>query len=197
MNARVLDGEIITTRFEDTRAYRGVRTRRIFAFLLDYFFVALLTIPFAILVAILGLLTFGLGWALFSVLVPMVAILYIWNTLGSRDQATTGMKIMGIRLEKLDGSRIDGMTAVVHSVLFWAGNVILTPLVLLVTLFSDRKRTLHDLLLGTVVTPDAIISNAEYSVSRYGFTLRITMRVTNHSSSGMSGEPSCTGVRPT
>ncbi|MEZ2332399.1 RDD family protein [Mesorhizobium sp. RCC_202] len=152
MNARVLDGEIIATRFEDTRAYRGVRTRRIFAFLLDYFFVALLTIPFAILIAILGLLTFGLGWALFSVLVPMVAILYVWNTLGSTDQATTGMRIMGIRLEKLDGSSIDGMTAVVHSVLFWAGNVILTPLVLLVTLFSDRKRTLHDLLLGTVVT---------------------------------------------
>jgi uncharacterized RDD family membrane protein YckC len=152
MNARVLEGEIIATRFEDTRAYRGVRTRRIFAFLLDYFFVALLTIPFAILVAILGLLTFGLGWALFSVLVPMVALLYIWNTLGSAAQATTGMRIMGIRLEKLDGSRIDGMTAVVHSVLFWAGNVILTPLVLLVTLFSDRKRTLHDLLLGTVVT---------------------------------------------
>ena len=45
--------------------------------------------------------------------------------------------------------------------------------------------------------PEAIISNAEYSVSRYGFTLRITMRVTNQSSSGMSGEPSCTGVRPT
>ncbi|MDG4854332.1 MULTISPECIES: RDD family protein [unclassified Mesorhizobium] len=152
MNTRVLDGEIITTRLEDTRAYRGVRTRRVFAFILDYFFVALLTIPFAILVALLGLLTFGLGWALFSVLLPAVAILYIWNTLGSRDQATAGMKIMGIRLERLDGTRIDGLTAVVHSVLFWAGNVILTPLVLLVTLFSDRKRTLHDLLLGTVVT---------------------------------------------
>ncbi|PBB32245.1 RDD family protein [Mesorhizobium sp. M1A.F.Ca.IN.020.06.1.1] len=152
MNTRVLDGEIITTRLEDTRAYRGVRTRRVFAFILDYFFVALLTIPFAILVALLGLLTFGLGWALFSVLLPAVAILYIWNTLGSRDQATAGMKIMGIRLERLDGTRIDGLTAVVHSVLFWAGNVTLTPLVLLVTLFSDRKRTLHDLLLGTVVT---------------------------------------------
>lgn len=152
MNTRVLDGEIITTRLEDTRVYRGVRTRRIFAFVLDYFIVALLTIPFAILVALLGLLTFGLGWALFSVLLPAVAILYIWNTLGSRDQATAGMKIMGIRLERLDGTRIDGLTAVVHSVLFWAGNVILTPLVLLVTLFSDRKRTLHDLLLGTVVT---------------------------------------------
>jgi uncharacterized RDD family membrane protein YckC len=60
------------------------------------------------------------------------------------------MKMMGIRLDRLDGSRIDGLTAVVHSVLFWASTVILTPLVLLVTLFSDRKRTLHDLLLGTV-----------------------------------------------
>ncbi|MER9234444.1 RDD family protein [Mesorhizobium sp. M0622] len=152
MNARVLDGEIITSRLEDVRAYDGVRTRRILAFVIDYFIVALLTIPFAILVFLFGLLTLGLGWMLFSILVPTVAILYIWNTLGSRDQATTGMKMMGIRLDRLDGSRIDGLTAVVHSVLFWAGNVILSPLVLLVSLFSDRKRTLHDLLLGTVVS---------------------------------------------
>ena len=152
MNARVLDGEIITSRLDDVRAYDGVRTRRILAFIIDYCIVALLTIPFAILVAILGLLTFGLGWALYSILVPAVAILYIWNTLGGRNQATSGMKMMGIRLDRLDGTRIDGLTAVVHTVLFWAGNVILTPLVLLVALFTDRKRTLHDLLLGTVVT---------------------------------------------
>ena len=145
MNTRVLDSEIITTRLEDTRAYRGVRTRRIFAFILDYFIVALFTIPFAILVALLGLLTFGLGWALFSVLVPAVAILYIWNTLGSVDQATTGMKMMGIRLDRLDGRPIDGLTAVVHSVLFWAGNVILSPLVLLVTV---RPRFVHYSLMG-------------------------------------------------
>ncbi|MER8706174.1 RDD family protein [Mesorhizobium sp. M1088] len=152
MNARVLDGEIITSRLEDVRSYEGVRARRILAFVIDYFIVALLTIPFAILVFLFGLLTLGLGWMLFSILVPTVAILYIWNTLGSKDQATTGMKMMGIRLDRLDGSRIDGLTAVVHSVLFWAGNVILSPLVLLVSLFSDRKRTLHDLLLGTVVS---------------------------------------------
>ena len=152
MNARVLDGEIITSRLDDARAYDGVRTRRILACLIDYLIVGLLTIPFAILVLILGLLTLGLGWMLFTVLVPAVAILYIWNTLGGKDQATVGMKMMDIRLDRLDGAPIDGMTAVVHSVLFWAGNVVLTPLVLLVTLFSDRKRTLHDLLLGTVVS---------------------------------------------
>ena len=61
------------------------------------------------------------------------------------------MQMMSIRLERLDGGRVDGLLAVVHSVLFWAGNVVLSPLILLATLFLDRKRTVHDLLLGTVV----------------------------------------------
>ena len=154
MNTSTLDGEIITTRLEDARAYDGVRTRRMLAFCIDYLIVAILLIPFAILVALLGLLTFGLGWSLFAILGPAVALAYIWNTLGGRNQATTGMRMMGIRLYRLDGKPIDGMLAVIHSVLFWAGNVVLTPLILLATLFTDRKRTVHDLLLGTVVTRD-------------------------------------------
>lgn len=152
MNTRILDGEIIVTRLEDTRAYDGVRTRRIFAFLIDYLIVAILLIPFGILVFFLGILTLGLGWMLFGVLAPLVALAYVWNTLGGPKQATTGMQMMGIRLDRLDGRPIDGLTAIVHSVLFWAGNVVLSPLILLATLFTDRKRTLHDLLLGTVVT---------------------------------------------
>ncbi|MGP2492189.1 RDD family protein [Mesorhizobium sp. PUT5] len=149
--ARIIDGEIIPSSLDDYRLYSGVRTRRIFAWLIDYLMIGLLTIPFAILVFLLGVLTLGLGWMLFSFLVPAVAAIYVWNTLGGRNQATWGMRMMDIRLERLDGTRIDGLTAVVHTVLFWAANVILTPLVLLVTLFTDRKRTLHDLLLGTVV----------------------------------------------
>ena len=66
MNTRILDGEIIATRLDDVRAYDGVRSRRIFAFLIDYLIVGLLLIPFGILVALLGLLTFGLGWSLFA-----------------------------------------------------------------------------------------------------------------------------------
>ena len=151
MNTRILDGEIITDRLDDVRVYDGVRTRRIFAFIIDYVIVGLLMIPFAVVVLLLGLLTFGLGWMLFGILFPIVAILYIWNTLGGPEQATVGMRMMEIKLERLDGKPVDGMLAVVHSVLFWAANAVLTPLVLLVTLFTDRKRALHDLLLGTVV----------------------------------------------
>ncbi len=152
MNMRTLDGEILDTRLEDSRIYEGVRTRRVFAFMIDYVIIALLLIPFAILVFLFGVLTLGLGWMLFSVLGPAVALAYIWSTMGGTRQATVGMNMMNIRLERLDGRRIDGLLAVVHSVLFWAGNVVLTPLILLATLFTDRKRTIHDLLLGTVVT---------------------------------------------
>jgi uncharacterized RDD family membrane protein YckC len=154
MSTRVLDGEIITTRLDDVRAYDGVLTRRVVAFCIDYLIIGLLMIPFAILVFFLGIITLGLGWGLFGVLFPLVALIYVWNTLGGRNQATVGMRMMGIRLDRLDGRPVDGLLAIVHTVLFWAGNVVLTPLILLATLFTDRKRTLHDLLLGTVVTRD-------------------------------------------
>jgi uncharacterized RDD family membrane protein YckC len=152
MSDNILDGEILATRLDDWRVYEGVRTRRVFAFLLDYLFIGLLVIPFAVLVFLLGVLTLGLGWALFGILGPIVALIYIWSTLGGAKQATPGMQLMSLRLDRLDGRPVDGLLAVVHTVLFWAGNAILTPFVLLVSLFADRKRTLHDLLLGTVVT---------------------------------------------
>lgn len=151
MTARPLDGEILNTAQDDGYLYRGVRTRRIAAFFIDYLLIGLMMIPVAIVVALLGILTLGLGWLLFSILAPLTALLYVAMTLGGRRQATLGMQFMDIRLARLDGGRVDSLLAVVHTVLFWAGNAILTPLILLASLFLDHKRTVHDLLLGTVV----------------------------------------------
>jgi uncharacterized RDD family membrane protein YckC len=112
------------------------------------------TIPAAIVVFIGGIVTLGLGWMLFAVLIPLVALIYMWKTLGGPNQATTGMRMMGVHIMRLDGSRIDGPTAAIHMALFWLGNAVLTPLILLATLFTNGKRTIHDLLLGTVVVRD-------------------------------------------
>jgi len=151
MNAKTLDGEIITNRLDDWRMYQGVRTNRIFAFLIDYVIVFFLCIPVAILVFVLGVATLGLGWMLYGIMFPLVALGYVATTLGGPRQATKGMQMMGLKLERLNGEPVDGLLAVVHTVLFWGLNVVLTPLILLATLFLDRKRTVHDLLLGTVV----------------------------------------------
>lgn len=136
---------------DDPRSYEGVRTRRILAFCIDYALVLLLCIPVAVIVFIVGLLTLGLGWMLYGILFALVALPYVAFTMGGVNQATPGMRMMGIMIAQTDGTPIDTGTAAVHAVLFWLGNVVLTPLILLASLFLDRKRLVHDLLLRTVV----------------------------------------------
>lgn len=139
---------------DDWRSYQGVRSRRIMAFFIDYALVLVLCVPVAILIFFLGIFSFGLGWALYSVLFAMVALPYVGLTLGGPRQATPGMQLTGVRIVRSDGGRVDPLTAMVHAVLFWIGNVVLTPLILLVSLILDRKRLLHDLLLGVLVVRD-------------------------------------------
>ncbi|MDF1779334.1 MAG: RDD family protein [Rhizobiaceae bacterium] len=146
----------MTTDIDSWKCYEGVRTRRIMAFFIDYALVLALCVPVAIVIFFLGIFSFGLGWALYSVLFVIVALPYVGLTLGGSKQATPGMQITGIRIIRTDGARVDPMLAMVHAVLFWAGNVILTPLVLLVSLFLDRKRLLHDVLLGVVILRDDV-----------------------------------------
>jgi uncharacterized RDD family membrane protein YckC len=132
-------------------AYRSVRTRRVFGFLFDYAMVLILCIPAFVLVTILGLLTLGLGWGLYGILLPLVAIPYVAFTLGGDAQATPGMRVAGLRLERNDGGRVDPALAVAHTILFWVGNVATGGFILLVGLFTPRKQLVQDLLLGTVV----------------------------------------------
>lgn len=135
----------------DWRAYRGVLSRRIFAFLIDYAIVALLWVPAAVVVFFLGIITLGLGWMLYPALFVIVAMLYFGLTVGGPNQASVGMNVMDLAVMRVDGRPMDFLTSIVYLVLFWLGNAVLTPFILLIGLFTDRSRLLHDLLLGTVV----------------------------------------------
>ncbi|UJW73262.1 RDD family protein [Rhizobium sp. SL42] len=144
-----LDSNPIYAAPEDWRAYSGVLSRRVFAFIIDYMLVALLWIPAAVVVFFLGILTLGLGWLLYPILFFIVAGLYFGMSLAGAAQATPGMRAMGIAMVRLDGRKLDFVTAIAHLALFWILNSILTPLILLAGLFIERSRLVHDLLLGT------------------------------------------------
>src|SRR5690606_32179766 len=137
--------------YDDWRRLEGVRTRRMVAFCLDYLLILLLAVPFAVLILFLGIVTLGLGFVLYGILFPGVAVLYFAFTLGGPAQATPGMRAAGIGMERLDGRSVDPLLAIVHLVLFWAGNALLTPLILLATFFLDRKRLAHDVLSGVII----------------------------------------------
>ncbi|MCC2609275.1 RDD family protein [Neorhizobium sp. Rsf11] len=136
---------------DDWRAYSGVLSRRVFAFVIDYLIILLLCIPAAVVVFFLGIITLGLGFMLYPALFVIVALLYFGLTLGGPNQASPGMRAMGVAMARLDGRRMDFLTAVAHTVIFWIINSVLTPLILLVGLFTERSRLVHDMLLGTVI----------------------------------------------
>lgn len=136
---------------DDWRAYSGVLSRRIFAFLIDYAIALLLCIPAAVIVFFLGVITLGLGFFLYPALFVIVAVLYFGVTLSGPSQASPGMRAMGIAMARMDGRRIDFLLATVHIALFWIINSVLTPLILLAGLFTERSRLVHDFLLGTVM----------------------------------------------
>jgi uncharacterized RDD family membrane protein YckC len=50
-----------------------------------------------------------------------------------------------------NGAPMFPLLAVMHSLLFWFSVSFLTPLILIVGLFTPRKQLLHDIVLGTVV----------------------------------------------
>ena len=135
---------------DDPRAFEGVLTRRVLASAIDVLAIAVLVSAF---VLVFTVATLGLGLILIWLLpvIPIITILYIAKTVGGPTQASWGMRMMGIRLERLDGGRVDWMLAAIHSLLFWASVTLLTPLVLLVGLVTDRRRLGHDILLGTAM----------------------------------------------
>lgn len=133
--------------------FRGVLTKRVFAFLIDLVILSIPIILAIIFIALFGIVTLGLGWFLFWLLSPFSviwALLYYGMSLGGPHGATVGMRMMDIEMRTWTGERPYFILGAVHAVLYWVSVSFLTPLVLLVGLFNGRRRLLHDIVLGTV-----------------------------------------------
>ena len=139
--------------------FRGVLTRRVFAFLIDLVVIAVPVILGYLFIAVFGLITLGIGWALFWLAWPATvvwAVVYYGATLGGPYSATLGMRVMDLELRTWYGAPGYFVLGAMHAVLFWVSISFLSPLVLLVGLFNGRKRLLHDIVLGTVVVNSSV-----------------------------------------
>jgi uncharacterized RDD family membrane protein YckC len=134
--------------------FDGVLPRRLAAFFIDIIIITLPLIAAAIFILLFGLVTFGLGWMLFWLLSPasvIWALVYYGWTMGSAASATIGMRAMEIEIRTWYGAPTYFLLGAVHAVVYWISVSVLTPFILLVGLFNDRRRLLHDMLVGTVV----------------------------------------------
>lgn len=131
--------------------FEGVLGRRMFAFLIDFAIICVLWVVACILLFFVGILTLGLAWLLYGAVFPLVALGYNAWTLSRPPSATIGMRMMNLEMRTWYGDRMYALLAAFHALLYYFSVTFLTPFVLLVALFTARKRCLHDLLAGTVV----------------------------------------------
>jgi uncharacterized RDD family membrane protein YckC len=134
--------------------FRGVLTRRVVAFIIDLLVLCIPVILAILFIAVFGLVTLGLGWALFWLVSPATviwALVYYGATLGGPHSATIGMRVMDLELRTWYGAPGYFLLGAMHAVLFWISISALSPFVILVGLFNSRRRLLHDFVLGTVI----------------------------------------------
>jgi uncharacterized RDD family membrane protein YckC len=150
--------------------FRGVAIRRVFAFLIDLVVIAIPVILGYLFIGVFGLITLGLGWALFWLAWPasvVWAILYYGASIGGAHSATIGMRVMDLELRTWYGAPGYFVLGAMHAVLFWVSISFLTPLIVLVGLFNGRRRLLHDIVLGTVVINSSVRSEVAQPARGY------------------------------
>jgi uncharacterized RDD family membrane protein YckC len=148
----------------------GVLARRVVAFVIDLIIIALPLVAAAIFIFIFGLITFGLGWALFWLLSPasvVWALFYYGMTLGSPASATFGMRAVDLEMRTWYGAPSYFVLGAVHAIVYWISVSVLSPFILLVGFFNTRRRLLHDMAVGAV-----IINNAARAASLRGHGAR-------------------------
>jgi uncharacterized RDD family membrane protein YckC len=153
--------------------FRGVLTRRAFAFLIDLVVLSIPVVLVCMIIAVFGLVTLGLGWSLFYLVwlgwpVTVVwPLIYYGVSLGGPHSATLGMRMMDLQLRTWTGSPGYFLLGASHAVLFWLSVSFFTPLILLVGLFNGRRRLLHDMILGTVVINSSVAAQAAQPARTY------------------------------
>jgi uncharacterized RDD family membrane protein YckC len=143
--------------------FEGVLARRVVAFFVDIVVIALPLAFLAIFILMFGLVTLGLGWFLFFFYGPIAvvwALVYYGLTLGSPACATIGMRMVDLEMRTWYGAPCYFVLGAVHAIGYWLTVTFLTPFVLLVPLFNDRRRLLHDMLVGTIVINTAARASA-------------------------------------
>ncbi len=130
--------------------YDGVLPRRAIAYVLDLTLILGLWIALSMVFGVAGILTFGALTPLGLVVLAVLPVGYHTFFIG-RDGATPGMRVFDLEVRSWTGRRPDYTQAFLTTVLFYASVSLTAWLVLLVPLFTDRNRTLHDILAGTIV----------------------------------------------
>lgn len=140
--------------------YDSVMIRRIVGYLIDICIIAVLYWVLFFVLVLASVMSFGLLTPLLLLLtVPVLGTLYHTYFIGSAG-ATPGMKFLDLEVRSWTGRPIDFSQAFIMTAVFYVTVPLTSGLILLVALFTEKNRTLHDLLSGTIVVRASAIARS-------------------------------------
>lgn len=125
----------------------GVRTHRLLAYCIDFLVICILSWIVGLFMVLTAFATNGNSFA-FVPLLPLIGVFYSGLTVSSSWMGTLGMIATRLKATDLNGNRLDFIVAAGHALLFY----LFTPFLVVVSLFSPEKRTLHDYFTGVIIT---------------------------------------------
>ena len=139
--------------------YGGVRSRRVFGYLFDLVLIGVLWSAAWVVAGLLGIVTFGLAWPLLVLIVGSFPLFYHTLTIAF-GSATPGMWLFDVEVRSWTGKRPDFVQALIMTLIYiftvWPTGL----LILLVSLFDSRSRTLHDMVAAVVVVRRSALQRA-------------------------------------
>jgi uncharacterized RDD family membrane protein YckC len=130
--------------------YDGVLWRRTLAFFVDWFVLGFVYLAVGFIAMLATAVTFGALAPIQAALMALLPSIYAAATIHWFG-ATPGMRLTGLAVRDLRGPPAGPAQAFLMAVVFYASFGLTSGLILIVALFSDRRRTAHDMLAGTVV----------------------------------------------
>jgi uncharacterized RDD family membrane protein YckC len=131
--------------------YEELLPRRVLAYFIDLVCIGLIMAVAGIGFVVLWLLSFGLLGPVLWFLFGLIPLAYHTLLLGGPRSATLGMRCFDLELRSVTGERPGLLQALAQTALFYITIGLTCSLILLVALFNRRRRTLHDMLAGTVM----------------------------------------------
>lgn len=134
--------------------YDGVLWRRPLAHFLDLLLLGIVAFVGWMLLSVVSALSFGLFAPLQVMVMALLPAIYAAVTMDWFG-GTPGMRVMGLLVCDWNGRRIRLAQGFLMAILFYATVAMTSWLILIIALFNDRRRTLHDFVAGTVVVRTA------------------------------------------
>jgi uncharacterized RDD family membrane protein YckC len=134
----------------DADLFDEVLTRRVIAWAIDVCLIAILAWIAWLLVVLLGIITFGLGFILLAAL-PAFGFFYHVLFVAGPGSATPGERMLDLTVRRdADLGPPTFLQAVIFTAILWV-QLSFAFFLLLIAPFTDGKRALHDIAAGLVV----------------------------------------------